>query len=474
MEGGLGDDVYSRDNAGDVIVELAGQGTDRVHSSLDYTLTDNVENLTLVGSAAIDGTGNALDNVIIGNDGDNALRGGAGNDTLRGGSGDDTLVGHQGADRMEGGLGDDVYSRDNAGDVIVELAGQGTDRVHSSLDYTLTDNVENLTLVGSAAIDGTGNALDNVIIGNDGDNALRGGAGNDTLRGGSGDDTLVGHQGADRMEGGLGDDVYSRDNAGDVIVELAGQGTDRVHSSLDYTLTDNVENLTLVGSAAIDGTGNALDNVIIGNDGDNALRGGAGNDTLRGGSGDDTLVGHQGADRMEGGLGDDVYSRDNAGDVIVELAGQGTDRVHSSLDYTLTDNVENLTLVGSAAIDGTGNALDNVIIGNAAANALRGGLGADSLTGGGDDDVFVFLSTETHRWQVLTRSQTLSIWVTGSIWQPLTPIPERGATRRSPSSVPTSSPTPPANCAMTPAKSLATSMVTASPTWRSRSPTSRF
>ena len=171
---------------------------------------------------------------------------------------------------MIGGTGNDTYVVDAAGDVVTELAGQGTDTVQSSISYTLGANVENLTLTGAAAINATGNTLDNVLTGNTGNNVLSGGAGNDTMIGGAGNDTMI---------GGTGNDTYVVDAAGDVVTELAGQGTDTVQSSVSYTLGANVENLTLTGAAAINATGNALDNVVTGNAGDNILNGGVGNDT---------------------------------------------------------------------------------------------------------------------------------------------------------------------------------------------------
>ena len=348
MTGGLGDDTYIVDNAGDVVNESVGGGTDLVKSSVSYTLTGNVENLTLTGLDHIDGTGNALANSLVGNDSDNVLNGMAGPDT------------------MAGGLGNDTYYVDHSGDVVIELPGGGTDLVMSTISYTLTDNVENLTLIGHDPISGTGNSLDNVIVGNDAANTLKGMDGADILDGGAGADTMI---------GGTGDDTYYVDNPGDLVVESQFGGYDKVYSSISYALPAQVEAITLTGTADIGATGNTLANVLTGNTGNNVLDGGAG------------------ADTMAGGLGNDTYYVDNTGDVVTELPGGGTDLVNSIISHVLEDNVENLTLIGTAAINGTGNALDNVIIGNSANNKLEGGGGADYLFGGDGSDTFVFRST---------------------------------------------------------------------------------
>jgi Ca2+-binding RTX toxin-like protein len=131
-------------------------------------------------------------------------------------------------------------------------------------------NLEHLTLTGAAAITGTGNALANFLTGNDGANTLIGGAGNDTLYGGLG---------ADSLAGGTGNDTYIVDDTSDDIGEAAAGGTDTVRSSVSYTLGANLENLTLTGADAINGTGNSLANILTGNDGANILAGEGGNDT---------------------------------------------------------------------------------------------------------------------------------------------------------------------------------------------------
>jgi len=366
LVGGVGNDTYVVDVAGDLVTELAGEGTDTVQSAITYVLGATLENLTLTGAATINGTGNTVDNLLTGNSAVNTLTGGAGNDTLNGAAGADTLV---------GGTGNDSYTVDNVGDVTTELANEGTDLVNSSITWTLAANVENLTLTGATAINGTGNTLDNLLTGNSAANVLTGGAGNDTLNGAAGADTLV---------GGIGNDSYTVDNAGDVTTELAGEGTDLVNSSITWTLAANLENLTLTGATAINGTGNTLDNLIIGNSAANVLSGGAGNDTLNGGAGADNLI---------GGSGNDTYVVDNASDITTELASEGTDTVQSSITWTLAANVENLTLTGAAVINGTGNTLNNTLVGNAAANVLNGSTGNDAMTGGAGNDTYVVDST---------------------------------------------------------------------------------
>lgn len=368
LTGGLGDDTYFVDSVSEVVVENIAEGSDLVNSLVTITLSSNVENLQLIGSGGIDGTGNALNNFIAGNRAANNLNGLDGNDTLIGAAGNDTLNGGTGSDIMKGGLDNDVYVVDDNSDAVVELFAEGVDLVASSISYQLTNNVENLTLTGSGQVNGTGNASDNVITGNAANNVLAGGIGNDTMLGALGADTLI---------GGVGDDVYVIDSVNDVISEFAGQGADLATSSITFALVTNVENLTLTGVSAIDGTGNSSNNVLLGNVAANKLSAGSGNDTLDGGAGVDTLL---------GGTGDDCYIINEVSDVATEYTGAGNDGVFSSISYTLGSNLENLYLVGTNTISGTGNTLNNIIVGNAANNALSGGSGNDTLDGGAGND----------------------------------------------------------------------------------------
>ncbi|TAK86261.1 MAG: hypothetical protein EPO12_02655, partial [Aquabacterium sp.] len=393
LAGGAGDDVYIVDQSADSLSEAVDSGTDTVHSTVTHTLGDNFEHLVLIGSAGIDGNGNAAANRITGNDSDNVLRGGDGQDTLAGGAGYDRLEGGAGADAMSGGADDDTYVVDHAADTVTEALDEGYDTVESSVGYTLSANVEGLVLTGSAAIDGTGNDLDNMITGNAGANRLVGGAGWDYIDGGAG---------ADLMLGGKDDDGYLVDNAGDVVTEYADEGDDYVEASVSYTLRDNVESLYLSEGApgALTGTGNGLRNYLYGNslantldgrDGDDYLLGMSGNDTLLGGTGKDSLNGGAGSDSMAGGAGDDSYWVSEAGDVVTELAAEGTDTVNLSLlgTYTLGANVENARTTSTPAtgITLTGNLLANTLTGGIYADRLLGGDGNDTLSGGGGNDV---------------------------------------------------------------------------------------
>jgi Ca2+-binding RTX toxin-like protein len=303
--GGLGNDIYLVGLPEDVIIEEVGQGIETVFSTATtYTISDNVENLILAGGD-INGTGNALNNRITGSSGDNVIDGGLGNDIMIGGTGYDTYIVNS--------LGDRVI--ENAPSSVLEI-----DTVFSSINYTLTANVENLTLTGIAPLVGTGNALNNILVGNSGNNRLNGLTGNDTLNGGVGRDTLV---------GSFGNDTYIIDNIGDIATEAVGAGIDTAQSSVSYTLASNVDNLVLLGTADLTGTGNTLDNVITGNSGNNTLRGGTGDDFLIGGAGNDVLVGQVSNDTLTGGLGNDRFDY-NTGNPY-SGADLGSDRIE---DFT--------------------------------------------------------------------------------------------------------------------------------------------
>jgi len=380
------------------------------------------------------------------------------------------MDGGPGLDTMYGGAGADTYYVDSTGDVVDETVDQpggvddgAIDTVVSNVSFTLGVFVENIKMYGASDIDGTGNALANLIYGNSGANSLYGMDGNDTLRGFDGNDTLHGGIGNDYLEGNNGNDQLYGDAGNDTLISSAGHdslyggsgddiyyindvgtaaseestgagaddgGHDQVSPIIDYTLGNFIEDLIQQGSANITGTGNAMDNRVYGNSGNNslfgmggndALRGFDGNDTMHGGTGgdfldggngtdqvygdagNDTLMSGPGNDSLYGGSGDDVYYVNDSGTVVSEestgagIDDRGHDQVRATIDYTLGNFIEDLLQQGSANIAGTGNSLDNRVYGNSGNNvlsgldgndAVRGFDGDDSLLGGNGNDYF--------------------------------------------------------------------------------------
>lgn len=450
MSGGLGNDTFYVDNAGDQVIEGPGEGTDYLYVSVNYTLAATVEmEWIYVNSATgLSVVGNTFDNRMVGGNGNDTLdggagsdvlNGGAGNDILIGGAGDDILDGNAGNDTMNGGTGDDIYFVDSAADIVIDAVGEGSDTIYTTVDYTLgaAAEIEWIRVNVTTGLSVTGNGFANRLIGNSGNDILDGGAGNDFivggegndhLIGGAGDDTLDGSAGADTMEGGTGNDSYYVDNAGDLIIEATGAGSDDLYATVSYILSQAAEiEWMFVGlSTGLSLTGSQTNNRMVGGLGADTLNGsggndyivgGEGNDILIGGTGDDVLIGGAGNDTMEGGSGDDVYFIDDALDVVVEDAGNGSDVAYVSTNYTfsaatemewiyvstsagrsltgsdtanrISGNIGNDVLSGAGGDDylfgGTGNDTLNGGEGN---DVLDGGVGADTMTGGNGDDIY--------------------------------------------------------------------------------------
>jgi serralysin len=304
-------------------------------------------------------------NHIVGTYGPDTLVGEGGDDMIEGSFDNDTLDGGLGNDAMNGGPGNDIYFLNSLGDQITEGSDAGYDTVFTSVSFTLGANVERVVAydpASTSALNFTGNALANEISANAGANVIDGGAG------------------ADFMSGQGGNDVYFVDNAGDYVLETAGNGFDTVFATVSYTLTPEVERVFAYdpsSTAALNFTGNALNNELGGTAGANILDGGAG------------------ADLMVGGDGNDIYFVDNVGDVVSDSPTGGYDTVFASISFVLETRIERVVALdpnSTAALSFTGNAVANEITGNAGSNLINGGGGADILFGGAGGDAFVFTS----------------------------------------------------------------------------------
>jgi serralysin len=316
---------------------------------------------------------------IAGTSYDDFLLGLGGADVIKGGNGHDTVDGGLGADTMYGGAGYDTYVVDDAGDVVIEYAGQGEDTVQSSVSFTLGSYTERLRLFGGDNINGTGNELANEVSGNSGANTLLGrngddyvggNDGNDRISGGSGDDFLRGGAGADFLSGGAGSDTAGYDDAtAGVVVDLLNPANNQGDAAGDTF--DSIEKLV----------GSNYDDTLVGNAEANILDGGKGANSLFGGQGDDTLFGGEylSVNHLDGGAGSDTVSYETVlyGHVVVDLQTPANNQGNATGDTF--NSIEN--------VRGTEN--DDRLIGNAEANRLEGGSGADRLVGGEGDDTLV-------------------------------------------------------------------------------------
>lgn len=381
--------------------------------------------------------GTGLADRIDGLNGADQIQGADGEDTLLGGAGNDTLFGQNDSDMLDGGLGDDQLNGDAGDDILRAGAGQdllfggpGTDRFVTFAGagtVTVQDfdpGREILVLEGSgfasaaaaaAAVtkdftnvsaltfgDGTrlrvfhdsqsGTPLTaanfeltdaGLTISDDaGTGQLIGGSAADRLSGLSGDDQLDGGAGDDTIDGGAGTDIYFASGPAGVIVDLSA-GT------------------------AIDGYGDfdtllSIENVRGTSRGDR-LTGDAGSNVLSGRDGDDTLDGGGAADRMDGGAGDDMFFVDDPGDRVIEIAGNGFDRISASAQVNLRNaEIEEIVLTGDGNHRVNGNGADTRIIGNSGSNILVGGGGSDTVTGGAGNDFFAFQITDPEGTTVIT------------------------------------------------------------------------
>ena len=394
--GAKGNDTYYVDNTGDQVVELSGEGTDRVQSSISYVLNNNVEDLVLLDFSKPElGKVDGVDVLVYGYPKMNEL------DYLQG----DNTLGYKGTCALT---------------AIANLLTQAGKPTTESSVVTLAAH-NNLTLnnpnLPAYELGGTTPLQQQAILTSYG---IR----NDLLTG-------YNPQGiANLIMSGRG--VILGVNAGQLWAEpayvengsinhaitvtgvvydqatetlkgfyIADSGRHQVSDMTRFISLTQFEAAANVGASAyaiytlepmklwdedINGTGNGLDNTLIGNRGNNLLNGGDGDDKLSGGAGNDVLVGATGVDSLIGGEGDDTYWVDNSADKVTEAVGEGADLVKASATYSLSANIENLTLMGLQDIDGTGNGLANMIMGNNGANNLAGLFGDDEIKGGAGND----------------------------------------------------------------------------------------
>ena len=243
---------------------------------------DHLSQLTEISQNFAIAFGTTIENAITG----------SGNDTVYDNSADNNIQTNAGNDTIWLSTGTDTVS---AGDLI---SNGHTYTLLNDESFKFTDGT--FTSIADQVINGDANplALNDKLLGGLGNDTISGGAGNDSLYGYSGNDTLDGGTGADQMFGGAGNDTYFVDNTSDHCTDIAGAtgGVDTVISSVTFTLSTYIENLTLTGSANLSGTGNAQNNILIANSGNDTLNGSNGNDTLEAGAGIDTLTGGSGAD----------------------------------------------------------------------------------------------------------------------------------------------------------------------------------
>jgi serralysin len=389
-------------------------GNDTVSASISYTLTDYVENLTLTGNSAINGTGNQADNIITGNSNANILKGGTGNDTLNGDLGNDTLNGGLGNDQAiyHGNINEYKFTYNKGLIMIKDInpinGDEGTDTLTDIESAVFTNKTFNFDINRLSYI-----AANKDLILAFGTNTETGykhyiehgftegrNLNFNTLNyiasytdlintyGTTHNDLATKHYIAHGFAEGrtitFDTNWYIAKYAD--IYEAFGDNKDAATSYyIDKGHLDN-HPYAVNGDDVL--TGHNANDTLNGYGGNDTLIGGLGNDTLYGGTGNDILDGGTGADKLIGGTGNDTYIVDNVGDTVTEDANAGIDIIQSSISFNLTSrgiNVENLTLTGTA-VWVLGNDLNNVITGNNVNNNLQGGAGNDTLNGGAGND----------------------------------------------------------------------------------------
>ena len=369
---------------------------------------DGTDNLAIAyGSVIENATGGSGNDTLIGNSANNSLTGGAGNDTLTGDAGNDTLDGGSGNDSLLGGLGNDTYIVEGT-DVVVENLNEGTDTIWSGTSYSLINaaNVENLALSGSAAVDATGNELDNIIQGNSANNSITGGAGNDTIIGFAGTDTVDGGSGSNTLK--LTVTSAELNNATDSQlknIQIVDSYIDKAATSI-IDLHNQTESIGIYGDLSNDkitassggGTITAWsgNDSIYGGPGIDVINAGTGDNLIAAGAGNDTIIGFGGADTIDGGTGNDTlqltatsaYLSGAANAQLLNLEIVDASPATTAVNLDLHNQLESIQVLGSSYND--------TIKGSSAGSSLEGGAGNDVILGGsGNDTIVGFVGNDT-------------------------------------------------------------------------------
>lgn len=372
-----GDTTYGfNNNSGRAVYDAA------TYASVTYTVVDHggIDTLDYSGFSqnqlinlneeAFSNIGARIGNVSIarGTVIENAI-GGTGNDTLIGNAANNTLNGGTGTDTMVGGIGDDTYHVDNAGDVVTELSGEGTDTVVTALGaaappynalYYQPGNVENLTGTNGSGQGVWLNSLNNVVTMGGGNDLIvmseqaapftSAGQGSDTVGAGGGNDYIFfggGFDASDTVDGGAGYDSVGL--LGNYTLTLGASSLTGVElfamyssgsagSPYNYTLTTHNGNvaagqLLIVTAASLLSTEQLTFNGSAESDGRLQVFGGHGSDTITTGAGNDRIIGGEGADILTGGAGNDVFQYNNA----LESTAANRDTI---LDFTSGDRID--------------------------------------------------------------------------------------------------------------------------------------
>ncbi|MEH2265403.1 calcium-binding protein, partial [Nostoc sp.] len=373
VDGGIGTDILVVDYSS-LSVNVASYTNSSVYQTVDYsnrTYYSNIERFNLKSGSG--------DDTLVGGAGNDTINGGAGNDSLIGDAGDDIITQGAGADTVDGGTGVDTL-------VDADLSADTTGRVlniNGSAIAAITSGGNSyqgfeffLNISG-----GSGNDNFSFTSSTPANNNINGGAGNDTINGGAGNDTINGGTGNDSLQGGTGNDTYIIDSVSDVISETSTVATeiDTVQTSISYLLGTNLENLTLTGTGAINGTGNSLNNAITGNSGTNTLNGEAGNDILIGGIGSDILNGGDGNDTLNG-----VGSENGTGFQDTLTGGNSNDLYilgNSSAVFYNDGNNTNAGLNDYARLRGFNTSQDKIQLQGLASSYLLGSSPINGISG---------------------------------------------------------------------------------------------